>query len=115
MIEFLDNARITLEEVIKIKPGQIIQKHITIVQGKDIPVLNQDKYNLFIEFRFLGEENEQIIKKKIAKLQNLEEFGNIWNITYITLAFNTLNIKINPENGEILNHNLESLMNLIKK
>ena len=48
-------------------------------------------------------------------LQNLGEFGNIWNITYVTHSFKTLNIKINAENGKILHHSLDSLMDFVKK
>ena len=47
--------------------------------------------------------------KTIAILQNISEFGNVWNITYITEAFNTLNMKIDASNGKILEHNLSSI------
>lgn len=58
---------------------------------------------------------KELVSKTIAILQNLEEFGTIWNITYVTLTFNTLNMKINPENGKIINHKLESLMSFAKE
>ena len=58
---------------------------------------------------------KELVSKTIAILQNLEEFGTIWNITYVTLTFNTLNMKINPENGKIVNHKLESLMSFAKE
>ena len=57
----------------------------------------------------------ELVSRTIAILQNLEEYGNIWNITYIMHSFKTLNMKVNPENGKILRHSLESLMNFIKK
>lgn len=47
--------------------------------------------------------------KKIIILQNLEKLGNIWNITYVTKSFKTLNMKVNAENGEILQHKLSSI------
>ena len=47
--------------------------------------------------------------KTIAILQNLPELGNVWNITYVTEAFNTLNMKIDASNGRILEHNLASV------
>lgn len=47
--------------------------------------------------------------KTIAVLQNIEKLGNVWNITYITEAFNTLNMKIDASNGKILEHNLSSV------
>lgn len=52
--------------------------------------------------------------KTIAILQNITELGNIWNITYITEAFNTLNMKIDASNGKIVEHNLSSVFNFRK-
>jgi len=58
---------------------------------------------------------KETISKTIAILQNLQDFGTIWNITFVTDSFNTLNLKINAENSEVLHHNLESLMSFVKK
>ena len=58
---------------------------------------------------------KELVSKTIAILQNLEEYGDIWNMTYVMHSFKTLNMKVNPENGKIISHNLESLMNFIKK
>ena len=52
----------------------------------------------------------EIVGKIICILQNLEDFNNIWNITYMTLAFNTLNIKIDVVTGKVVEHKLTSLM-----
>ena len=53
--------------------------------------------------------------KTIAILQNIEGLGNIWNITYVTEAFNTLNMKIDASNGKILEHNLTSVFSFREK
>jgi len=53
--------------------------------------------------------------KTISILQNLPELGNIWNITYVTEAFNTLNLKIDALNGKILEHNLTSIFSFRQK
>lgn len=53
--------------------------------------------------------------KIIAILQNIHQFGNIWNITYITESFNTLNMKIDAENGNVLEHNLSSVFSFRKE
>lgn len=58
---------------------------------------------------------KEVADKTITILQNLEEFRNIWNITFITKAFNTLNIKINAENGKILEHKLSSIFDFRKE
>lgn len=53
--------------------------------------------------------------KTIAILQNVENLGNIWNITYITESFNTLNMKISAENGRIVEHSLSSIFDFRKE
>ena len=58
---------------------------------------------------------KEAISKTIAILQNIEDYGTIWNITFVTDSFKTLNMKINPQNGEIMHHNLDSLMSFVKK
>ena len=47
--------------------------------------------------------------KTIILLQNLD-IGQVWNITFLTNSFKTLNLKINSENGKILKHELTSLL-----
>ena len=59
--------------------------------------------------------SKELVDKTIAILQNLKEYGTIWNITYLTRSFNTLNIKANAENGRIIHHNIDSLMSFAKK
>jgi len=52
--------------------------------------------------------------KKIFILQNLDQWGQVWNVTFITTDFKTLNIKINSENGKVLSHNLISIISSIE-
>jgi len=58
---------------------------------------------------------KELQEKIIVILQNLDDFGDIWNITYITKAFNTLNIKISAENGKVLQHKLSSIFDFKKE
>ncbi len=53
--------------------------------------------------------------KTIAILQNILNLGNIWNITYVTEAFNTLNMKIDASSGKVLEHNLSSILSFRKQ
>ena len=53
--------------------------------------------------------------KKIVILQNIPNFGNIWNITYITESFNTLNMKIDASTGKVLDHKLSSILSFRKE
>ena len=64
-----------------------------------------EKIEVFKKKNYPKETGEKII----VILQNLDSFGNIWNITYITKTFNTLNMKVDAENGKILQHKLSSI------
>lgn len=56
-------------------------------------------------------ENPQ---KIIAILQTLE-IGQVWNVTFVTKNFNTLNFKIKSENGRVLDKKLTSLFEFRKE
>lgn len=46
----------------------------------------------------------------------LQQFENcIWNITYLTSTFNVLNVKINTENGKILEEKLSPVLSFKSK
>jgi len=97
------------EEVFK-KPGMEV-KPIDMEKAKL-------KFNEMIKKaeKFKKEEYpKEAISKTIAILQNLQDFGTVWNITFVTDSFKTLNLKINAENSKILHHNLESIMDFVKK
>jgi len=113
MITFIvdkDEIKMEKEEEIFKKPGMEV-KEVDIAAAK-IP------YNKIFkkagEFKKNKYPNE-LVSKTIAILQNLKEYGTVWNITYVTLSFKTLNMKINAENGKILDHTLQSLMDFVKK
>ncbi len=53
-------------------------------------------------------------QKTILILQNIDG-GTVYNITFVTASFNTLNIKINPDDGEVKSHKLTSLMDMAEK
>jgi uncharacterized membrane protein YkoI len=55
--------------------------------------------------------NNQDPTNLILILQNLD-IGQLYNITFVTQSFNTLNIKIDADNGTILEHSLSSLVDL---
>ena len=58
---------------------------------------------------YAGEDPQKII----AILQTLK-MGQVWNITFVTKSFNTLNFKIKSENGRVLDKKLTSLFEFRK-
>ncbi len=53
--------------------------------------------------------------KTIAILQNIPKYGNIWNITYVTESFNTLNMKLDASTGNVIEHNISSIFSFRKE
>ncbi len=82
--------------------------------------LNKAKINLEKLFAILKKAKKQkypneLESKKIYILQNLNKLGLVWNVTYVTCTFNTINFKINATNGKILEDKLVSLFDFRKK
>ena len=105
-------------ENIKVRPEEeIFKKEETKVEGIQLNKVKLtfdnaiEKANEFQQKNFPKDKSV----KTIAILQNIGKFGNIWNITYITGAFNTLNMKINASNGEVLEHNASSVFSFRKE
>ena len=105
-----DEIAVQKEEEVFKKPGMEV-KPIDIEKAK----LKFDEIIKKAE-KFKKEEYpKETISKTIAILQNLQGFGTIWNITFVTDSFKTLNLKINAENSEVISYNLESIMDFVKK
>jgi len=105
-----DEIKMEKEEEIFKKPGMVV--NLLTIEKVKIP------YNEILKKAEDFQKKKypkELVSKTIAILQNLEEYGNIWNITFVTHSFNTLNMKINPENGEIVHHSFNSLMDITKK
>jgi hypothetical protein len=51
--------------------------------------------------------------KEVVILQNLD-IGQVWNITYVTMDFKTLNMKVDAETGEILEDKLHEIFSFDK-
>ncbi len=97
-----------VNDKIKIIPeNEVLQKENAHLEELD---LNLIKINLdeALEIAIKEKNNNEDISKKIIILQKIKE--QLWNITFITSLFNLFNIKINAENGKILNQNMESLL-----
>jgi hypothetical protein len=90
------------EEVFKkdktVKALDLTKVKITLQQAMEqVDKIKQEKYKA------------EVISKKIILLQHIKE-GNVWNITYLSMSFNILNVKINAVDGTILQTTFESLL-----
>ena len=103
---------------VKIRPEEEIFKKedtkINEVQLGNVKITFDNAVMKAKEFQEKNFPKDRSIKT-IAILQNLPELGNVWNITYVTESFNTLNMKIDASNGKILEHNLSSVFSFRKE
>ncbi len=91
-------------------------------EGIEVKKIELSKVNLNLEGALKKTEEFRQKKypkeeptKKIIILQNLENHGNVWNITFVTKTFNVLNIKISTEDGKVVSHSLSSIFSFRKE
>ncbi len=103
-----DIKMVPKEEVFK-KPDSKIKKLDMELIGIDFSQAREKAVNLQEE----KYPNEKPMKE-IAILQNLE-VGQVFNFTFVTQSFKTLNIKIDSKTGEVMSDELMNLMDLGKQ
>ena len=52
---------------------------------------------------------QELPAKTFFIIQNLEEHGAVFNITYFTASFKTINIKLSTKDGAVLHHTMQAL------
>jgi hypothetical protein len=101
-----------IADAVKILPPEEVFKEKDFIALLDLSKVN-------ISFDDALQKSEDVVKKyytlesftkAIALLQNISEFGQIWNMTLITMTFSVINVKINASNGETIKHTRESLL-----
>ena len=105
-----DNIKIRPEEEIFKKESMKVNE----IELKKVRMTFDDALSAADKFQQKNFPKDKSIKT-IAILQNAEKFGNMWNITYITEAFNTLNMKIDASSGKILEHSISSVFSFKKE
>jgi len=99
-----DDIKVIPEEEAYKRPKSII-KELKIDKVKTSMEEAMEKANEIMKKEY---SQEQPVKT-ILILQNIKE-GLVWNITFVTQSFKTLNIKISAETGKVVSHELISLM-----
>jgi len=100
-------------DTIKVHPPAEALKKEEYIQPLDISILAVSKSDANIACKELIKEHypKELLSNSIMLLQNLPEFGQVWNVTMVTLAFSVINAKIDAITGNVLKHHKENLMN----
>jgi len=100
--EVTETKEIFTKDNQKIKPLEEERIKVSFKEASDTSrKLQKEKYK----------QHEPI--KEVVILQNLQE-GQVWNITYITKTFQTLNIKIDAETGTVIEDTLHQIFSFDK-
>ncbi len=103
------------EEVSVGEPADAFKKTESIAELE----LDNVKLSLADAMKIVKEKQETDYKQEIpmkifAVLQDYSTFKNIWNVTLVTARFNTLNIKVDPDSGEIKEDKVTTFMEFKK-
>ena len=97
-------------------PQQVFKKTDDPVKPLDVESIQLSSIRVIESAREFQEKNfsGHSVIKEIIILQHLDE-GQVYNVTFMTQAMSTLNMKFSAENGNLLSHQLKSVMDLGKK
>jgi len=99
-------------DLISIHPPEEALKKEEYIQPLELKALSVSKADAVKSCdKILGEHySHELLSKAIILLQNLPEYGQVWNITTITQTFNVINIKVDASNGRVVRHEKQNLM-----
>lgn len=108
-------ASFILKDEIEMNPPEESFKKADSIPVLDVERVKIDIPEAFKKAKTLKEEkySKEVIDKDMSILQMLED-SPIYNITFITKAFNFINIKVDAETSEILKHQINSILDLKK-
>jgi len=86
------------------------QKKLVLPLKLDDVSINDDEAMKTAEKILENNYKNSTIFKTFMILQKIEKIGQVWNITFVTNEFKTINVKINSGNGECITHGIVSLI-----
>lgn len=104
-------------EKIKIHPReQAFKKPDSVIKKLDLATVKIDIAELLERMHRLQQEKypAELPVRKIIILQHIDE-GQVYNVTYVTAGLKTLNIKVDAENSEIKDEQLQRLFTMDRK
>lgn len=102
------NTKNEVKKVVEEKPFKQ-STTIHLLDLKKVKLSMDDAFDIAIQCQKEKYKNE-LVNKEIVILQELEGCGIIYNITFITESFKTLNIKIDAQTKNIVSENIAPLI-----
>lgn len=113
----INTYTITTKEITAEPPQEPFNKPGDIVQELDFSKVKINYTKAMEIAKACQKDNysNALVSKTMIILQNINNVGNIWNITFITMNLDTINVRINISNGKIVSHEKQSLIQDIKE
>lgn len=91
--------------------GDLLKKENTQILPLDESLMSKDVEDILIAAKIHQEKEfpKEIPLKIMVILQNLDEVGQVYNVTYVTQSMKTLNFKIDSNTAQIKKADLVSL------
>lgn len=92
--------------------AEVFKEQEKLVNHLDIKKAKINEENALKNARKVLDENYKgtTVFKIFMILQDIDKIGQVWNITFVTEQFKTVNIKIDSSTGSCLSHKIVSLM-----
>ncbi len=109
-----ESDRITTFEVnggVSINPTSEVFKESKSVPRLELSNVKTDRHEALETVKELIKQHypKEILDKEMILLQEISN-RTVYNVTYFTKAFNTLNIKVDAGTGKVISHDLNSLV-----
>jgi hypothetical protein len=99
------------EEIHRNPDAQVFKEQEKLVNPLNIELVKiNEEEAMTIANDVLKENYRAQIFKSFLILQNLEEHGQVWNVTFVTQQFKTINVKIDANAGTVVVHKEISLI-----
>jgi hypothetical protein len=112
--EDLMSSFIIDKEITELPPAEVLKSHIAIkaLDPKEVKIDSQEAMDIADKTRKQHYPSDVPIKTFYI-IQHLSE-GAVYNITFVTQRFSTINIKILAKDGTVFKHSNETLMQFDK-
>jgi len=100
------------EKITKNEDAEVFKEQEKLVQPLELKEVQVSETEALEKAKEILEDDyrEATVVKSFMILQNLETIGQVWNITFLTRQFKTINIKIDAKTGECKEQKVISLI-----
>jgi hypothetical protein len=99
-------------KIMKNEDAEVFKEQKKLVAPLQISTVSIDQAEALAKAKEILSENYKgsTLFKSFMILQNIDDIGQVWNITFLTQQFKTINVKVDSKTGECKSHKIVSLL-----